>query len=100
MHVLNRSHAAARIPYASRRRPNRLADRGACAAAGDGRDRAPDRQLGVAAMKEVGLPVRRGNGWNVGAFTAVASAACALLALALGQDAIYDQQNSYASAAY
>ena len=44
-------------------------------------------------MKEAGLPVRRGNGWTVAAFTAVASAACAVLALALGQDANYDQQN-------
>jgi hypothetical protein len=44
-------------------------------------------------MKEGGLPVWRGNGWTVAAFTAVASAACALRALALGQDANYDQQN-------
>ncbi|HKC15173.1 MAG TPA: hypothetical protein VKC11_00575, partial [Steroidobacteraceae bacterium] len=51
-------------------------------------------------MKEVGLPVRSGNGWNVAAFTAVASAACALLALALGQDANYDQQNYHFYAPY
>jgi hypothetical protein len=44
-------------------------------------------------MKEAGLAIRRGNGWTVAAFTAVASAACGLLALALGQDANYDQQN-------
>src|SRR5436190_6757813 len=44
-------------------------------------------------MKEAGLPVRRGSGRTVAAFTAVASAACALFALALGQDANYDQQN-------
>jgi len=49
------------------------------------------RRIGVAAMKGIGLPVRRG--WTVVAFTAVASAACAVLALALGQDANYDQQN-------
>jgi hypothetical protein len=35
----------------------------------------------------------RGDGWTVRAFTGVASVACALLALALGQDANYDQQN-------
>src|SRR5262249_1180087 len=92
-HVLNGSHAAARVPYASGRRANRLAARGACAAAGNAGDRTPDRQFGVAAMKEAGLRVRRGNGWTVAAFTAVASAACALLALALGQDVNYDQQN-------
>src|SRR5216684_6946788 len=40
-------------------------------------------------MKEAGLPVQRGNAWTVAAFTAVASAACALLALALGQDTNY-----------
>lgn len=44
-------------------------------------------------MKEAGLAIRRGNGWTVAAFTAVASAACGLLALAFGQDANYDQQN-------
>ena len=42
-------------------------------------------------MKEAGLPVWHGR--TVAAFTAVASAACAVLALALGQDANYDQQN-------
>ena len=44
-------------------------------------------------MKEAGLAIWRGNGWTVAAFTAVASAACGLLVLALGQDANYDQQN-------
>jgi hypothetical protein len=44
-------------------------------------------------MKEAGLPIRRGNGWTIAAFTAMASAACALRALALGQDTNYDQQN-------
>jgi len=44
-------------------------------------------------MKEAGLPIRRGNGWTIAAFTALASAACALRALALGQDTNYDQQN-------
>src|SRR5947199_66623 len=92
-HVLDGSHAAVRVPYASRRHANPLAARGACAAAGDAGDRVADRQLGVVAMKEAGLPVRGGSGWTVAAFTAVASAACALLALALGQDANYDQQN-------
>jgi hypothetical protein len=42
-------------------------------------------------MKDAGLPVRRGRA--VAAFTAVASAACAALALALGQDINWDQQN-------
>src|SRR3979409_1007007 len=42
-------------------------------------------------MTESRLPARRVRG--VAAFTAVASAACAVLALALGQDANYDQQN-------
>src|SRR5262249_44409292 len=36
---------------------------------------------------------RRGNGWSVPVFTGVASVAFAILALALGQDANYDQQN-------
>jgi len=44
-------------------------------------------------MKEAGIPVRCSNRWTVAAFTAVASVACAVLALALGQDANYDQQN-------
>ena len=44
-------------------------------------------------MKEAGLPVRRGSGRTLAVRTAVASAACALFALALGQDANYDQQN-------
>src|SRR5438132_14019214 len=51
-------------------------------------------------MKEAGLPIRGGSGWTVAAFTAVASAACALLALALGQDANYDQQNYHFYAPY
>ena len=50
--------------------------------------------------KEAGLPVRGRSGWTVAAFTAVASAACALLALALGQDANYDQQNYHFYAPY
>src|SRR2546430_1635278 len=94
------SHAAVRVPYASRRHANPLAARGACAAAGDAGDRFADRQLGVVAMKETGLPVRGRSGWTVAAFTAVASAACALLALALGQDANYDQQNYHFYAPY
>ncbi len=51
-------------------------------------------------MKEAGLRVRRGSGRTVAAFTAVASAACALFALALGQDANYDQQNYHFYAPY
>ncbi|MBV9982563.1 hypothetical protein [Bradyrhizobium sp.] len=51
-------------------------------------------------MKEAGLPVRRGNGWTVAAFTAVASAVCALLALASGQDVNYDQLNYHFYAPY
>jgi hypothetical protein len=35
----------------------------------------------------------RGDRWTVAVFTGVSSVACALLALALGQDANYDQQN-------
>src|SRR5258708_24217790 len=54
----------------------------------------------LAAMKEGGLPVQRGSGWTVAAFTAVASAACALRALALGQDTNYDQQNYHFYAPY
>jgi hypothetical protein len=77
----------------------RLAARGACAAA-DGRNRAPDRRLGVAAMKEAGLPVRRGSGRTLAVCTAVASAACALFAIALGQDVNYDQQNYHFYAPY
>ncbi|HET7123660.1 MAG TPA: hypothetical protein VFI51_06065 [Bradyrhizobium sp.] len=77
----------------------RSAARGACAAA-DGRNRAPERQLGVAAMKEAGLPVRRGSGRTLAICTAVASAACALFAIALGQDVNYDQQNYHFYAPY
>jgi hypothetical protein len=77
----------------------RSAARGACAAA-DGRNRAPERQFGVAAMKEAGLPVRRGSGRTLAVCTAVASAACALFAIALGQDANYDQQNYHFYAPY
>ena len=51
-------------------------------------------------MKQAGSAIRRGNGWTVAAFTAVASAACGLLALALGQDVNYDQQNYHFYVAY
>jgi hypothetical protein len=77
----------------------RSAARGACAAA-DGRNRAPERQFGVAAMKEAGLPVRRGSGRTLAICTAGASAACALFAIALGQDVNYDQQNYHFYAPY
>src|SRR5260370_40668300 len=51
-------------------------------------------------MKEGGSALWRGNGGTVAEFTAVASAACASLALALGQDANYDQQNYHFYAPY
>jgi hypothetical protein len=51
-------------------------------------------------MKEAGLPVRRGSGRTLAVCTAVASAACALFAIALGQDANYDQQNYHFYAPY
>jgi hypothetical protein len=51
-------------------------------------------------MKEAGLPVRRGSGGTLAVCTAVASAACALFAIALGQDANYDQQNYHFYAPY
>ena len=43
--------------------------------------------------KQFAVVLRRGNGWSVPVFTGVASVAFAILALALGQDANYDQQN-------
>jgi hypothetical protein len=51
-------------------------------------------------MKEAGLPVRRGSGRTLAVCTAVASAACALFAIALGQDVNYDQQNYHFYAPY
>jgi len=44
-------------------------------------------------MTEAGEPLWHREGWTVAALTAVASVACAGLALFLGQDVNYDQQN-------
>src|SRR5437588_12329802 len=53
----------------------------------------PDREVSFAGTKKAGSRVRRDDGRTVAAFTAVTSTSCAALAIVLGQDANYDQQN-------